>query len=204
MKPAKVIIESHLERELRLKRKEETDNLLRSLELRSDASWDDAADMLGWYWAMKPHGQPGRMDTPPAIDPAREIVQGLRVDREERLGDIGHVQSALAHLMRRQGNGDGYQLLWLHFRCATPTGRKTKAPDGRLVDEYGNPSVPIRELGATIGRPQKQTIAEYWRAFGIVEDFAFGKHWVRARVERVRRSSAVRVYRRPPDEGGGE
>lgn len=197
MKPTKVIIESKLERELREERARETDGLLAQVERAQEggARWEDARQMLGWYFAMY-----GRMEGAPAIDPAREVVQGLQVDRDERIHQLAYVSKALRHLARVQGNDRGVLLLWLHFRAPSQVG-ETRDDDGRKRGVYGLHSLAVRDLHREAGGGRNEVIREFWEAMRIVEEYALNRRWVANRLERRGGATVIRVYRREEPSG---
>lgn len=193
MKKPTVILESAFERQVRKDREAETDGLLKEVERAQERGgyWDDAKRMLGWYEAVR-----GRMGSPPAIDYARERVQGINVDRDERIHCIAYVEMALNHLERVQGDDRGRSLLWLHFRAPRELG-KTRTPDGRQIGRYGDHGVALRELHEHLnGKSRDQTSRDFWRAFRIVEEFALRKGWIRYRIERKGEGQKAQVYQR--------
>lgn len=192
MKEPKVVIESALEREVREERKRDTDGLLQEVERiqARGARWKDTRQMLSWYYAMH-----DRMESAPAIDPSREVIQGGTVDRDERIHSIAYVKLALEHLRRVQGDARGLWLLWHHFRAPSETGT-VRDPDGRKRVVYGNHSVGINKLYEHVGGSRDEVIREFWRAMRIVEDFALNKGWVEYRMERKGGPQQERVYRR--------
>lgn len=196
MKKPTVIIESAFEQQVRKDRAAETDQYLklaeRALERSEKGYWDDAKRMLGWYEAMR-----DRMGSPPAIDYAREKVQGIHVDRDERIHCIAYVEMALTHLERVQGDDRGKALLWLHFRAPRATGKHKRLDDGRKVELYSEPGVAERELHEHLtGKSRDMTIRDFWRALRTVEEFAMKRGWVRYRLQRKSEEQKAQVYQR--------
>lgn len=192
MKPAAIIVESELEREIREERNRRTDRLLAAVEREQErgARWNTAKEMLGYFFAMF-----GRMESAPAIDPAREVIQGLQVDRDERIHWQARIYQALKLLAKRQGNDRGVLLLWLHFRAPREVAMRTEK-DGRRHVVYGDHSLAIRDLHTEAGGSRDSVIQEFWRAFELLEEFALEKGWVSERLERRPRNVKVGVYRR--------
>lgn len=177
---------------MREERKRRTDRLLEQVERakESGARWTDVRQMLSWGFAMW-----DRMDSAPAIDPGREVIQGLKVDRDERIHALAYVKKALLHLARTQGHDRGVLLLWLHFRAPSQVGEVREA-DGRKRVVYGNPSIAIRDLHREAGGTRNGTIREFWAAMSIVEEYAIQRRWVAHRLERRVNTQRTRVYRR--------
>src|SRR4051812_29136079 len=115
--PSAVVYESSLERDLRERRKAEQADLLRAIEHTQEIRFRDAAHLMSWFFAMLEH-----MASAPALDPGREAIQGVQVDRDERIAWLGKTKRALEEVARQQDNSRGVRLLWLHFRQAKPVG----------------------------------------------------------------------------------
>lgn len=190
MKPSRIIEDTLTESELRADRRKRIEALVRQVTPEPEHRWRDARDMLGWYFANY-----DRMHSPPAIDPSREVIQGLRVDRDQRIHDVAYVSVALRELAKKQGHDRGVLLLWMNFRSPSQTGH-VRDPDGRKRVQYGLPGIAIRDLYREAGGSREKTTAEYWEALTLVEDFAVQRRWVAARIERKTKVAEVRVYRR--------
>lgn len=193
LKAAAVVYESAIERDLREQRGRESSELLREVERvrHGGARWDDTRKMLGWYYATE-----GHMESAPGIDYARDLVQGIQVDRDERIHARAYVDKALLHLERTTGTDRGRVLLWLHFRAPRPI-REVRERDGRKRMVYGEPGVAIRALHEQFsGAGRNETIRAFWRAFEVVEDYALNKGLVKYRLERRGEQQKPQVYRR--------
>lgn len=192
MKPTHVIVDTEAARAARADRQERANALLRQSEASERARFTTISTMLSWFWAMK-----GHMESAPAIDPGREVIQGLQVDRDERIFWVGKTWELLCDLRRRQGADRGLMLLWLHFRAPVQVGYREH--EGRRVARFGLPSVAIRDLHEhdqeAISRDK--TCADFWRALHLIEEMALARGWVAHRIERKRRREEV--YRREPD-----
>lgn len=187
MKPARIIIEQPEVWAARKERERASDNILAELEHEQPTQWRTAKQMLSWFFAMR-----GRMETAPAIDPSREVIQGLQVDRDDRIHKLAYVGKLFEALIRQQGNTRGAALLMLHFQAPTPVGYVIHT-DGRRVLAYGNPSVAIRDLSkhAGIEATRDQTIRDFWRAYTIVEELALERGFIAERTKRPVRSANV-------------
>jgi hypothetical protein len=194
MKPTKIIHESALERDLRHQRNREQDELAKEIDRvqRREARFKDTKELLGWYFSTY-----RSMETAPAINPAKEVIQGASVDRDERIHWHAWIYKALKDLAKRQGNDRGVHLLWLHHRQASETGH-TREKDGRKRVVFGKRSVAIRDLHEHDDDPagRDTTIRDYWRAFRLFEEMAVSKGWVQWRVQRRGEGRTEQVYRR--------
>lgn len=189
MKPSAIIHETETERSTRLRRKEDTDHLLQEVEGKERPRWDNVMKMLSWFFALY-----DRMESVPAMDPSRDIVQGVKVDRDERISWVAKVKSLLEALNKRQGNPKGVFLIWLHFRTPRVIGYVTR--HGMKVPNSTGASVPVWELYREpgVGLSQRMAREEFWRAMSVLEEFAYARGWLQARLARKER--ADRVYRR--------
>jgi hypothetical protein len=133
----KVIPDTHAAAEQRRRSNARADDFLRK-DSRERARFRSTSEMLSWFFALKDH-----MASVPAIDPSAEVIQGLRVDRDERSYWIQSVRQALEHMVRAQGNSTGALLLWLHLRPRKVVGYKVKKGINRPI--YSEP-VPVWEL----------------------------------------------------------
>ncbi len=191
MKPT-VVIDTKAAQEERAERERRTRVYLQQTE-RESARFHTINQMLSWFWAMRDH-----MRSPPAIDPSREIIQGLKVDRDERIFWVGATLKLLATLEREHGPR-APMLLWLRFRSPSKIGLR-ETDDGRKVEQYGLPPIAIRDLhehdGENISR--NATIADFWKALHHIEEMAFERGWVGNRIQR--KTNRVQVYRREQEE----
>lgn len=196
MKPTRVVYESHAEAEERLRRKADTDGLCQDTE-RERARFKTATELVAWFFAMA-----GHMASAPAIDPSADVIQGARVDRDERLSWIGCGRQALKHLADAQGNNTGVLLLWLHLRPSRVTGYVVKR--GMRIPVSSHP-VPLWELHQdptvkAVSLSRRDAVRAYWDALRRVEEFAFSRHWIAARA--ARKPRAPNVYRRDSSSEG--
>lgn len=193
MEPAAVVTQSQFERELREKRDEEVRENLRAMERTQDIRFRDVAHLLSWFFAMRTH-----MESAPALDPSREAIQGVRVDRDERIAWLGKTMRMLDELRQAQKSDRGFLLLGLHFRI--PRANGTTLLDGRRITKYAGFPVPIRELHEHDEAPisRDKTIMDFWEAMAHVEDYALNRRWVLGRVKRgERQKNTAQVYRKP-------
>lgn len=187
-----IVYETAAEHEARQLRARETDSLLRRVEAQERARWPTAAAMLSWFFALKDH-----MASIPAVNPAADVIQGLRVERDERLYWIGKARLALAALERHTGSGFAGLLLWLYFRPRVLVGHKRRK--GVRVAVYAEP-VPRWELSRApelSGYPslsQRAAVEAFGLALRWVEDYAYSRGWVKFRARRRRR--VENCYRR--------
>jgi hypothetical protein len=175
VKPEAIVLDTHEEAEKR----KETARRVAALLRRADeevARWGTVSEMLAWFFALY-----GHMESPPAIDPSREVIQGLKVDRDERIAWLAKVKKALQHL-GAENNHRYVMLIWLHYRCPVPIG--DRIVDGRKLTKHSDPGVPIRELyrhaGGNVSRDQ--TIHEFWVGVAWLEEYAWGRGWLRERL----------------------
>lgn len=183
LKPDAIIYESEAEAEARAKRQRSTQALLRSVETQPRARFVSATAMLSWFFAMRSH-----MEGAPAIDPAADVIQGLRVDRDERLYWVGSVKQALEAVVKKQGHSAGALLLWLHLRPREVVGYKRRR--GVRVAVFSD-SVPLWELFRepavqAYGLAQRKAIAVFRAALTAVEEYAFERGWLAFRARRER------------------
>ena len=189
-----VVADSQLEADLRRARNERVDRLLRAVENARDVPFTSATGMLSWFFSVADH-----MASVPAIDPAAEVIQGLRVDKDDRHWRIQSVRQALAALVEAQGSSYGALCLWLHLRPRVPT--KTKQVDGRQVTYWSEP-VALSELSkapelcgyVTSRRDAQRT---YWASLRWLEDYAWSRKWICRRMEK--KAKVEQVYRREPE-----
>lgn len=192
MKAAAVVMDTAEARAEREERRARVTQHLNHVEPER-ARFRTLSQLLAWRFAMA-----GHMEAPPAIDPSREVIQGLRVDREDRLGWTGRIDGALRDLARVQGDDKGVMLLWLHFR--SPTQQGYRVLDGRKVVRYGAPGVAIRDLHAEKGvsLSRDRAIDEFWRSFRLLEGWAIARGWVEEPLAR-KEKRGPEVYRREPE-----
>jgi len=179
------VYETQAEAAERRERHEKLTANLRRMEATERPRFDTATSMLSWWFAVS-----GHMESTPAIDPSAEVIQGLRVDRDERLWWIQSVRQALQHVERAQGHALGVLLLWLHLRPRIVTGYKVRK--GIRIPVVLEP-VPLWELhraqeasGYRLSR-RKATEA-YWEALRKVEDYAWERGWILTRARRAKRA----------------
>jgi hypothetical protein len=187
----KIIYETHEEAATRHKRNADADKLLRRMDDEERARFPSVTAMLSWYFALH-----GHMESAPGMDPSREVIQGLRVDKDERHYWMQSVRQALAELVRAQGNATGYLLLVMHLRPRAVIKYKTKK--GMRIPVWADP-VPLWELyqHPKVKLSQRKAIELYWHSLEQVEDYAANRGWVAGRAER--KSKATQSYRRRRD-----
>lgn len=192
-KPSAVIEETDAQWRARKEAQKEQDTRVRGyLEYvkRDIEPWPNATAMLSWFFAMR-----GHMSSVPAIDPAAETIQGLRVDKDERHWRIGSVEQALGALVGAQGSHLGVTLLWLHL--APRRLRREFTRRGVTVREWVDP-IPLDELfrytGAYAELSRRAAIQLYWSSLAAVEEFAYARKWITARSKR--KPKKEQVYRR--------
>ena len=196
MKPTRIEHDTH---EAHAKRQQEhaaATKLARRITHGRETRFRSATEMLAWFFEHASH-----MASIPAIDPSAEVIQGLRVDRDERHWWIQSVRQALAHLERTSENSVGSVLLWLHLRPRQKTGQKRKR--GVIVPIYRDP-VPIWELWQApelkalsksdkrYHLSEKRAVKAYREAIAVVEKYAVEKGWLEARPHRPRTEQTYR------------
>jgi hypothetical protein len=184
-----VVEDTEAARQARKEQQERAKLRLSDVEESQSARFSTITHMLSWYYGIKDH-----MASPPAIDPGREIIQGLKVDRDERIFWIGKTLWLLEQLRQKQGNDRGFNLIYLHFRAPVQIGYRQH--EGRRVAAFGLPPIPIRELHEHDGEPigRDATTSDFWRALHLIEEMAVEKGWVGHRLQR--RGGGTQVYRR--------
>lgn len=189
MKPIAIVHETAEERAERVRRREETDGLLKEVEGKEPARWENVRMMLTWFFSRYED-----LESVPGMDPSRDVVQGMKVDREDRISWLGKVRGLLGALRRRQGGDKGVFLLWLHFRTKRLVGYVAR--DGQKVPRFSAGGVPVWELyrEPEVSLSQRMAKEEFWRAMAVIEEFAFARGWLQTRLPRKER--AERVYRR--------
>lgn len=185
--PYATIHETREEASARRRRNAETDGLVATVE-RERARFSSATSFLAWVFSMA-----GHMESPPAIDPSADVVQGARVDRDERIAWVGAGRQVLTALVAAQGHTAGLHLLWLHLRPRVVTGYREKRG---IRIPIARESIPLWELHAAPGvkLSRRGAVRAYWEALRWVEDFAYTRGWIAARAEKKPR--APNVYRR--------
>lgn len=143
--------------------------------------WATATQMLAWFYAMH-----SRASDIPAIDPGRERIDGLRVDRDERAWKVQSVRQALTHLVATQGSNTGALLLWMHLRPTAVRHVRTKRKGWVARQEH---AVPLWDLHEEVQLTQRGAVEAYWEALRIVEEFALTKEWIAVRTERRSREA---------------
>lgn len=192
---SKVIIESPMERSLRKEREAASDERV-SQHLaavnREQSPWPNATAMLSWFFALEDH-----MSSIPAIDPSAEVIQGLRVDKDERAWKLQSTRQALRHLADAQGGHTGHVALWLHLRPRVLL--KEFRRKGTTVRVWDDP-VALDELAAAptlrsiAMLSRRQAVQLYWSSLAVVEEFAFARKWIGERSKR--KAKKAQVYRR--------
>jgi|GEM_PF-6440383 len=197
MKPTRIEEDTH---EAHAKRQQEhaaATRLTKKLNLdQDDRPFTSATQMLSWFFEHYEHST-----SIPAIDPARDVIQGSRVDMDKRHWKIKSAEQALRHLVKTSGDAVGAYLVWLHLRPRRKTGERRKR--GVIIPIWSDP-VPLWDLyqapelvnlGKTDKRyrlSQRKARQAYLDALNIVERFAVDKGWLEARPHRPRTEQTYR------------